>query len=48
VEDSLSARGIIKQRLETIGCEVVAVAGDSATALELVRELRPQLVTLDG
>ncbi len=47
VEDSLSARSIIRQRLETIGCEIVATAADSATALELVRELRPQLVTLD-
>src|ERR1039458_5932169 len=47
VEDSVSARGIIKQRLEAIGCEIVATAPDSATALELVRELRPQLVTLD-
>ncbi len=47
VEDSLSARGIIKQRLEAIGCEIVATAGESATALELIRELRPQLVTLD-
>ena len=47
VEDSVSARGILKQRLEAIGCEIVATAPDSATALELVRELRPQLVTLD-
>lgn len=47
VEDSVSARGIIKQRLEAIGCEIVATAADSATALKLVRELHPQLVTLD-
>lgn len=47
VEDSLSARGIIKQRLEAIGCQIVAMAADSTTALELLRELHPQLVTLD-
>ena len=47
VEDSASARGIIRQRLEAIGCQIVAMASDSATALELVRELHPQLVTLD-
>ena len=47
VEDSASARGIIRQRLEAIGCEIIATASESATALELVRELHPQLVTLD-
>jgi len=47
VEDSVSAREILKQRLEAIGCEIVGMAANSATALELVRELRPQLVTLD-
>lgn len=47
VEDSASARAIIKQRLEAIGCEIVGTAADSSAALELVRELRPQLVTLD-
>jgi CheY-like chemotaxis protein len=47
VEDSVSAREFLCQRLEAIGCQIVAMAADSATALELVRKLRPQLVTLD-
>jgi two-component system chemotaxis response regulator CheY len=47
VEDSVSARSILTQRLTAIGCQIVAMASDSATALELVRELHPQLVTLD-
>jgi len=47
VEDSASARAILKRRLEAIGCQIVAMAANSATALELVRKLRPQLVTLD-
>lgn len=47
VEDSVSARDMLKQRLQAMGCQIVAMAADSATALELVRKLRPQLVTLD-
>lgn len=47
VEDSAAARALLKQRLETIGCEIVGVAEDSEGALKLARELRPQLVTLD-
>lgn len=47
VEDSVSAREMLKQKLEAIGCEIVAMAADSATALELIRKLQPQLMTLD-
>ncbi len=47
VEDSVSARNVLKLRLEALGCQIVAMAAESASALELIRRLRPQLVTLD-
>ena len=47
IDDSADFRAILRRRLELIGCLVVAEAGDSRTGLELFREHRPQLVTLD-
>jgi two-component system chemotaxis response regulator CheY len=47
VEDNLTVRNVIKLRLEGIGCEVVAEAGNAFEGLNLFRSLQPDLVTLD-
>jgi two-component system, chemotaxis family, chemotaxis protein CheY len=47
VEDNLTVRNVIKQRLEGVGCEVVAEAGNAFEGLNLFRSLQPDLVTLD-
>ncbi len=47
VEDNVTVRDIIRARLEEVGCEVVAEAGNAFEGLNLFRRLRPDLVTLD-
>lgn len=47
VDDSLPLRTLLKRRLETIGCRVVAEAGDAFEGLKLYRSEHPRLVTLD-
>jgi CheY-like chemotaxis protein len=47
VEDNLTVRNVIKERLEGVGCEVVAEAGNAFEGLNLFRSLQPDLVTLD-
>jgi CheY-like chemotaxis protein len=47
VEDDKVTAHSLQHRLERIGCEIVAIAPDSADALKLFREHQPNLVTLD-
>jgi two-component system chemotaxis response regulator CheY len=47
VEDDQVTAHSLQYRLERIGCEVVGIAQDSAAALALFREHKPDLVTLD-
>jgi len=47
IEDSSAARNFLKLRFTEIGCEVIGEAGDASEGLKLIRELRPQLVSLD-
>jgi two-component system chemotaxis response regulator CheY len=47
VEDSIPFRSLLKRRLEQVGCTVVGEAANASQGLELFRELRPDLVTLD-
>ncbi|HUO05972.1 MAG TPA: response regulator [Candidatus Binataceae bacterium] len=47
VDDSVPLRTLLKRRLETVGCTVVAEAGDAFEGLKLFRSAKPQLVTLD-
>jgi len=47
IEDNLTVRNVIKLRLEEVGCEVVAEAGNAFEGLNLFRSRRPELVTLD-
>ena len=47
IDDSLPLRALLKRRLETIGCRVVAEAGDAFEGLKLFNSTHPKLVTLD-
>ncbi len=47
VDDSPTARHIIAYHLRDAGCKVVGEAENAADALALVRELKPDIVTLD-
>ena len=46
-DDASFMRGSLKFMLESAGHEVVGLAKDGKEALELYRELKPDLVTLD-
>jgi two-component system, response regulator PdtaR len=46
-EDEPLARLDLSQMLENLGHEVVGQAGDGQTAVELARELKPELVIMD-
>ena len=47
IEDSIPARNALRHRLEKVGCEIVAEAGDAIEGLKLFRMFIPDLVTLD-
>ena len=47
VEDDQVTAHSLRHRLERIGCKIVGIASDSANALALFREHKPDLVTLD-
>lgn len=47
IDDSPVARRIIRHHLEQIGCKVVGEADNGFQGLNLFRELKPNLVTLD-
>lgn len=47
VDDSAFSRRILRDILTRHGCEVVGLAEDGIRAMEMVRELRPDVVTLD-
>ena len=47
IDDSPVARRIIRHHLEQIGCKVVGEAENGFQGLNLFRELKPDLVTLD-
>jgi len=47
VDDSESFRRLLRARLESLGCQIVAQAANSEAALPLFRIHNPRLVTLD-
>jgi DNA-binding NarL/FixJ family response regulator len=47
VDDSEEFRYLLRKRLETYGCEIVAEAASAREGLDLFRAKRPRLVTLD-
>jgi DNA-binding NarL/FixJ family response regulator len=47
VDDSENFRFLLRKRLESYGCEVVAEATNAREGLALFRAKRPRLVTLD-
>lgn len=47
VDDSAFMRKVISDMVKSIGGEVVGLAKDGAEAIKLVKELRPDVVTLD-
>ena len=47
VEDSADSRAWLRNRLESMGCEVVGEAESAAEGLKQFEALRPRLVTLD-
>jgi two-component system chemotaxis response regulator CheY len=47
VEDSMPTRRMLRARLETLGCTIVAEAENATQGLKLFRDLAPQIVTLD-
>lgn len=47
VEDDQVTAHSLQQRLQRIGCEIVAIAADSTAALAQFRGHQPDLVTLD-
>ncbi len=47
VEDDPVTQRVLRQRLERIGCRVLAVVDNAAEALARFRELHPDLITLD-
>jgi two-component system chemotaxis response regulator CheY len=48
VDDSLYMRTIIKDALVNAGYEVVGLAGNGESAIDMAIELQPDLVTLDN
>ena len=47
VDDSSMMRKLITRTLTSIDCEIVGEASNGAEALELYKELKPDLVTMD-
>lgn len=47
VDDSAAARQIISYHLRQAGCTIAGEAANAADALTLVRELKPNIVSLD-
>ena len=47
VDDSSMMRKLITRTLTSIGCDIVGQASNGAEALELYKELKPELVTMD-
>lgn len=47
IDDSETARRIIRHHLERMGCRVTGEAADPSMGLELFRQAKPQIVTLD-
>jgi two-component system chemotaxis response regulator CheY len=47
VDDSESFRALLRKRLSGIGCWIAGEAGTAKEALQLFRDLQPDLVTLD-
>jgi two-component system chemotaxis response regulator CheY len=47
VDDAEEFRYLLRRRLESCGCEVVAEAANAREGLDLFRAKRPRLVTLD-
>lgn len=47
VEDELLIRLSMKQEFEQLGCTVVGEAAEGNRAIELARQLRPQLICMD-
>ena len=47
VDDSLMARKMLRKVLMEVGHDVICEAADGASAVDLFRELRPDLVTMD-
>lgn len=47
VDDSLVMRKLVKQEIEKLGHEVVAMAQNGKEAVERFRELTPHVVTMD-
>ncbi|MGD1843347.1 MAG: response regulator [Thermonemataceae bacterium] len=48
VDDSLYMRTLIKDALGTIGHEVVGMAANGESAIDMAFELQPDLITLDN
>jgi two-component system chemotaxis response regulator CheY len=48
VDDSLYMRTLIKDALTTIGYEVVGMAANGESAIDMAFELNPDLITLDN
>jgi two-component system chemotaxis response regulator CheY len=47
VDDSLFARKVIRHQLERFGCTVLGEAENGAQAVQMFKDLQPELVTLD-
>jgi two-component system chemotaxis response regulator CheY len=47
VDDSAAARQLISYHLRKAGCAIVGEAADAADALRLLRQIRPNIVTID-
>lgn len=47
VDDSATARQIIGYHIRRVGCRIVGEAGTAADALRLLREVEPNIITLD-
>lgn len=47
VDDSDTTRGMLRRRLEAIGCNVIGEASNASEALQIFRMRTPHLVTLD-
>jgi len=47
VDDSKAARQMIGYHLRQAGCTIIGEAANAADALKLVRELKPNIVSLD-
>ena len=47
IDDSPFARKVIRHQLERYGCTVLGEAENGAQAVEMFKQLRPEIVTLD-